>query len=55
MEHENLHAAIFQLIEWEIDELTEEKLIEKYIIRMDDNEEHNMIRVALQEEEYFGE
>lgn len=54
-EHENIHSAIFQCIEWEIDEMADGKLLDKDSIRMDDNEEHNMIRIALQEEEYFGE
>lgn len=54
-EHENLHAGIFQCREWEFDEIEEGKLLDKHVLRMDDNEEHNMIRIALQEEEYFGE
>ncbi len=54
-EHENLHSAIFQCVEWEYDEMAEGKLLEKDMIRIDDNEEHNMIRIMLQEEEYFGE
>ncbi len=53
--HECLHAAIFQCIEWELDDLAEGKLLDKNIVRMDDNEEHNMIRIALLPEEYFGE
>jgi hypothetical protein len=54
-EHESLHAGIFQCMEWELDDLTEGKLLDKDCIRMDDNEEHNMIRIALLPEEYFGE
>jgi len=54
-EHENIHAAIFQCVEWEIEDLADDKLIEKYTIKMDDNEEHNMIRVAIWGEESFGE
>lgn len=54
-EHENIHAAIAQIREWEEDEVLNSKLTAKYELLMDDNEEHNMIRIALQEEEYFGE
>lgn len=53
--HESLHAGIFQCIEWELDDLAEGKILDKNIVRMDDNEEHNMIRIALLPEEYFGE
>lgn len=53
--HESIHAGIFQCVEWEYDELEKGKLLDKYMIRMDDNEEHNMIRIALLPEEYFGE
>lgn len=53
--HESLHAAIFQCTEWEFDELSLGKLLDKDLIRMDDNEEHSMIRIALLPEEYFGE
>ena len=53
--HESLHAGIFQCMEWELDDLADGKLLDKDIIRMDDNEEHNMIRVALLPEEYYGE
>jgi len=54
-EHENLHAAIFQCMEWEYDDLEDAKILEKDIIRMDERQEHNMIRILLWEREYFGE
>lgn len=54
-EHENIHAAIAQCKEWEETDIINAKMTEKYRLTMDDNEEHNMIRIALQEEEYFGE
>jgi hypothetical protein len=53
--HESLHAAIDQCREWEFDDLGEGKLLDKDIIRMDDIEEHNMIRIALLADRYFGE
>ena len=53
--HESLHAGVFQCIEWELDDLEDGKILDKDTTRMDDNEEHNMIRVALLPEEYFGE
>ncbi len=53
--HESIHAGIFQCLEWEFDELSNGKILDKDCIRMDDNEEHNMIRIALLPEEYFGE
>jgi len=54
-EHENIHAAIDLIREWEQDELMENKMSDKWETRMDDNEEHNMIRVAVMPEFYFGE
>ena len=53
--HESLHAAIDQVREWEYDDFSLGKILEKDLLRMDDIEEHNMIRIALQPEEYFGE
>jgi len=53
--HESIHAGIFQCIEWEYDEMEKGMLLEKYLTRMDDTEEHNMIRIAVMPEEYFGE
>lgn len=53
--HESLHAAIDQCREWEYDDLNLGKILDKDLIRMDDTEEHNMIRIALQAERYFGE
>jgi len=54
-EHENIHAAIDLIREWEQDELLENKMSDKWKTNMDDNEEHNMIRIALMPEFYFGE
>jgi len=54
-EHENLHAAIFQCIEWEFIELDFAKILESDLIRLDERQEHNLIRILLWEEEYFGE
>ncbi len=54
-EHESIHSAIFQCIEWELDDIQAGTMLEKDSIIMDDNEEHAMIRIALQEVEYFGE
>lgn len=54
-EHENLHAAIFQCLEWEYDELEDMKLLEKHLTRIDERSEHDIIRLLLWEKEYFGE
>lgn len=54
-EHENMHAAIDTIRDWELTEVMEDKLLSKHQLHMDDNEEHNMIRIALSPEEYFGE
>lgn len=53
--HESLHAAIDQCREWEFDDLGLGKILDKDLLRMDDIEEHNMIRIALQAERYFSE
>ena len=52
--HESIHAAIDQCREWEFDDLSLGKILDKDLLRMDDNEEHNMIRITLQAERYFG-
>lgn len=54
-EHENLHAAIFQCFEWEYEELYLGNIREKDVTRIDEREEHNIIRILLWEEEYFTE
>ena len=54
-EHENIHAAIDQCREWELDDLIDNTMISKHELHMDDNEEHNGMRIAIWEEEYFGE
>jgi hypothetical protein len=53
-EHENIHAAIETIHEWETQELIDDTMVGKFELKMDDNEEHNMIRIALLPEEYFG-
>ena len=54
-EHENIHAAIDQCREWELNEIIDNKMLTKYELHMDDNEEHNGMRIAIWEKEYFGE
>jgi len=54
-EHENLHQAIFQCQEWEYDELDKMHILESDMIRIDERQEHNIIRIMLWEEEYFTE
>ncbi len=54
-EHENLHAAIFQCTEWELDDLEDGKILDKHLVRINERTEHNIIRILLWEEEYFGE
>lgn len=55
-EHEALHAAIYQCMEWEFEEMWNDTLTEKWSIKGNNNlKEHNAIRVMLQEQEYFGE
>ena len=54
-EHENLHAAIFQCEEWELDDLEDGKMLEKDLVRVNDRTEHNIIRILLWESEYFGD
>ncbi|UVF62473.1 hypothetical protein [Nitrososphaeria virus YSH_922147] len=54
--HEALHASIWQIIEWEFDEMWNDNLTEKWSIKGNNNrKEHNAIRVMLMPEEYFGE
>lgn len=52
-EHECLHAAIFQCLEWEYEELNLGELLESDMTRIDEREEHNIIRILLWEDEYF--
>jgi len=53
-EHENLHAAIFQCIEWELDDLQDGKMLDKDLFKLNDREEHNIIRIMLWENEYLN-
>lgn len=53
-EHECLHASIFQCQEWEFDELDKGDLLDKDMIRLDERQEHNIIRIMLWEDEYFS-
>ncbi len=52
-EHECLHAAIFQCLEWEYEELDKGELLDKDMIRIDERQEHNIIRIMLWEDEYL--
>ena len=54
-EHEALHAAIWQCIEWEFEDMWNNDLIEKWSIKTNDRKEHNAIRIMLMEQEYFSE
>lgn len=54
--HEALHAAIFQVIEWEYLEMLNDEITEKWSIKGNNNfKEHNAIRIMLWAPEYFGE
>ena len=54
--HEAIHAAVWQIIEWELIEMFNDDLTEKWTIKGNNNrKEHNAIRVLLMPEEYFGE
>ena len=52
-EHENLHAAILQCIEWEFDDLDKGWITEMDMVRCDERQEHNAIRILLWEDEYL--
>ena len=54
-EHEALHAAIWQVSEWEFEEMWNDALTEKWSLKTNDRKEHNAIRIMLMEKEYFGE
>ena len=54
--HESLHASIWQIMEWELNEMWNDTLTEKWSIKGNNNlKEHNAIRVMIMPEEYFGE
>lgn len=52
-EHESLHSAIDICRTWEFEDVQDGKLREKHCMRMDDHEEHNIIRIILLADEYL--
>ena len=55
-EHEGIHAAIYQCIDWEYEEMWNDELTKKWSLTdNNDRKEHNAIRIMLLPEEYFGE